>query len=73
MVSTEERRSIADLIERLARTHPGIEREQIIAIVDTTHATFSSAKIRDFVPLFVERRIHVLLGEHDAAGAVRFG
>lgn len=61
MVSNEERRSIEQLIERLADEHRGVAREQLTAIVTATHANFESAKIRDFVPLFVERRVELLL------------
>lgn len=61
MVSTEERRSIEQLIDRLATGYRHIPREQISAMVTATHATFESAKIRDFVPLFVERRVSLRL------------
>lgn len=65
MVSNDERRSIADLIERLTRIHPDLGREKITEVVTMAYETFDSARVRDFVPLFVERRVHRLLGEHD--------
>ncbi|CAM3904667.1 three-helix bundle dimerization domain-containing protein [Smaragdicoccus niigatensis] len=65
MVSNEERRSIADLIERLTQIHPELGREKITEVVTMAYGTFDSARIRDFVPLFVERRVHRVLGEHD--------
>lgn len=56
MVTTdEERRLIAQVADRLARRYATVPVETVVAVVSDTHARFDGRRIRDFVPLLVER------------------
>lgn len=59
VISTdEEGQLIEQVIERLARKHPHIPRRDVSAVVLSAHNHFRGRKIRDFVPLLVERHAH---------------
>lgn len=73
MVSNEERRSLDHLVERLTAKYSSIGRDQIAVLVSQAHDGFANAKVRDFVPLFVERRVEVLLHEHNWQDAAATG
>lgn len=55
MDAEEERRMIDQVAERLAAAHPDIPAESVDEAVVAAHARFDGRRIRDFVPLFVER------------------
>lgn len=55
MDAEEERRMIDQVGQRLAAAHPDIPAESVDAAVVAAHARFEGRRIRDFVPLFVER------------------
>lgn len=63
MESGEERRLIEQVIERLASRHSHVALETVIAAVSDAHAYFDGSRIRDFVPLFVERKAGKKLSE----------
>ncbi|MBP2208148.1 hypothetical protein JOJ86_005874 [Rhodococcus percolatus] len=58
MTTDEEIRQVGHVVERLVRKHPEVAREAIAAAVHDAHSHFDGCRIRDFVPLFVERRAH---------------
>lgn len=64
MVKTDEATQIAELIARVVATYPDRSTADIAQVVQTLHAGFDSAKIREFVPLLVEREARAVLAYH---------
>ncbi|WP_230989944.1 MULTISPECIES: three-helix bundle dimerization domain-containing protein [Rhodococcus] len=54
----EEGQLIEQVIERLTRQYPHIPRRDVSVVVMSAHNHFRGRKIRDFVPLLVERYAH---------------
>ena len=52
----EEDRLIGAAIDRLRMGHPDVPEQAVHEIVASVRQRFADARIRDFVPLFVERR-----------------
>jgi hypothetical protein len=52
----DERVMVEEVERRLADSHADIPAERITSIVQAAYAQFQHSPIRDFVPLFVERR-----------------
>ncbi|MDA2891270.1 hypothetical protein PDG61_10150 [Mycolicibacterium sp. BiH015] len=63
MIALSEQQVIDQLAERLADAHGNIERTQVARVVHEQYARFNGLPIRDFVPLFVERRAAAELGK----------
>ena len=55
MNSVEESRLIAQVVDRLARKHSGIPDHLVAEAVTRAQARFVGSRIRDYVPLLVER------------------
>ncbi|GAY14031.1 hypothetical protein MSZK_07570 [Mycobacterium sp. shizuoka-1] len=53
-------------MDRLAAAHPDVPRDEIAHIVATAHEQFEHSRIREFVPLFVERRAHAELARRES-------
>ena len=51
----EEQRQIAYVVDRLTEAFPYVPDHVITETVDAAHRRFEQARIREFVPLFVER------------------
>jgi len=51
----EEQRQIAHVVDRLTEAFPYVPDHIITETVDAAHRRFDQARIREFVPLFVER------------------
>lgn len=51
----EEQRQIAHVVDRLTEAFPYMLDHVISDTVDAAHRRFEHARIREFVPLFVER------------------
>jgi hypothetical protein len=62
MTPEDEARAIDEVIERVAKLHPDLERQEIVDRVGSAQAQFAHRPIRDFVPLFVERSVLTALG-----------
>ena len=62
----EEQRLIADVVDRLAEAFPYVPDHIITETVDAAYRRFDQARIREFVPLFVERSCRVEFVEHPA-------
>ena len=56
MASLSEQAALSQLEQRLTSSYVGVSADRIEAAVRTAHARFEHSKIRDFVPLLVERR-----------------
>jgi hypothetical protein len=51
----EEQRQIDQVVDRLTELFPYVPDHVISETVDSAHHRFDGARIREFVPLFVER------------------
>ncbi|BDX32332.1 hypothetical protein TUM20985_28790 [Mycobacterium antarcticum] len=56
VVSVEEDRLIGQVVDRLLAGFPQVSADTVHDIAGSVHHRFDEAKIRDFVPLFVERK-----------------
>lgn len=59
----DETTQLGEVIERLTLSYPTLPSSTIAEVVDELHARFNGARIREYVPLFVERRAHTALTE----------
>jgi hypothetical protein len=64
MATEEELRHIATITEQLVKQHPEIPRATGEDEVRKAHQSFTDNPIRDFVPVFVERRVKDALHVH---------
>lgn len=55
--------SIDEVQQRLVRKFSHVPKDQITTAVARAHARFEHSRIRDFVPLLVERRARAALAE----------
>lgn len=55
MTNDEELLHIDQVIDRLGMRFPELPRESIEQVVHSAHEHFANGKVRDFVPLLVER------------------
>jgi hypothetical protein len=51
----DEQRSVDEVIDRLAKKFPDLDRVRIRQIVDEEHHAFDGKPVRDFVPVLVEK------------------
>lgn len=58
---------IGQVVDRLEQTFPDLPRDTVITVVHRNHACFDRSRLRDFVPLFVERRARRELRQLDPA------
>jgi hypothetical protein len=56
MDRSEENRAIDEVVDRLAKLFPEIPVEEVATAVCQVQPEFDGAPIREYVPLFVERR-----------------
>jgi hypothetical protein len=53
----QEERALIDAVEhRLAQRYEQFPRHHVAAVVQQTYARFNQSRVRDFIPLLVERR-----------------
>ena len=52
----DEQALLVDVVGRLTVSYPTLSPDLIAEVVDELHATFNGAPVRDYVPLFVERK-----------------
>lgn len=57
MEDTAEAKVVDEVVDRLVLMFPEVTREAILTRVQTGLSAFSSAPIRDFLPVLVERRV----------------
>lgn len=63
MVDSSEWTAIQHVVARLTERYPAVEPETVMTVVHRSHAVFDGRPVRDFVPLFVERRSQEELGK----------
>jgi hypothetical protein len=54
-VEPSEQRSSNELAGRLMEIYTEVEPEEVVSVVSREYARFAGSRIRDFIPLFVER------------------
>ena len=59
---SEETR-IGEVVERLTKKYPTLPAESVTEVVRDMYAAFNGSRVREFVPLFVERRARAALTE----------
>jgi hypothetical protein len=70
MATISEPQLIADVERRLASKYPHIPPAQIAFAIENARARFENSRIRDFVPLLVERHARAELSQlREPAGA----
>jgi hypothetical protein len=62
MADNEDAR-YAGLVERLSSTYPTLSTDTVTEVVDDMRDAFANSRIREYVPLFVERRARTALTE----------
>lgn len=62
-ITVEEQRALDAVRSKLEASFPEIESGTVSAAIDNEHRRFDGGKIRDFVPLFVERAVSKQLAE----------
>ncbi|MGW0022032.1 three-helix bundle dimerization domain-containing protein [Rhodococcus sp. NPDC003382] len=71
MDGTTEDQAIVRVLDNLRSQFPGIPSEHIEALVAEIHARYIDCRIRDFVPLFVERHARAQLHAGSGGSAIR--
>lgn len=56
MIELSEQTVIEQLVERLTSNYPTVSRETVATVVQENHARFDGHPLREYIPLFVERR-----------------
>ncbi len=51
----DENKAISEIVERLRERFPDASPESVADAVEYARATFSAAKVRDFVPVLIEK------------------
>lgn len=67
-VPQEERAQIDAVERRLAQKFAELPHDHVAAVVQCVYARFNQSKLRDFVPLLVERRAGEQLARSTVAG-----
>jgi hypothetical protein len=70
MGAMSEQAALVQVHERLSSRHSELTSEDILAVIQSAHASFDTSPIRDFVPLLVERRAGAELLARDAPTTV---
>ncbi|MCP2369746.1 uncharacterized protein YutE (UPF0331/DUF86 family) [Agromyces terreus] len=50
-----ELRSVEEVVDRLVEKYPGVDRRTVEQIVAEEHHEFDGRRVRDFVPVLVEK------------------
>ena len=56
LTAMSEEIRIAEVVERLRTSYPTLLGDTVADLVNGMRATFSGSRIREYVPLFIERR-----------------
>jgi hypothetical protein len=67
MPGSSEKAIIDEVQDRLLRKFEHLAPDQVSAMVRQAHAQFEQSKVRDFIPLLVERRATRELAEQSTA------
>jgi DNA polymerase II small subunit/DNA polymerase delta subunit B len=63
LATMSEDTRIAEVVDRLKRSYPTLPADLVIEVVNEMRVAFHGSCIRDYVPLFVERRARSALTE----------
>ena len=63
LVAISEEIRIAEMVDRLNTSCPTLPAETIVDLVTDMRAAFAGSRIREYVPLFVERLARATLTE----------
>ena len=63
LTTMSEDTRIAELVDRLKTTYPTVPADIVVEVVNDMRAAFHGSRIREYVPLFVERRARSALTE----------
>ncbi|CAN5641329.1 hypothetical protein BH09ACT8_BH09ACT8_60910 [soil metagenome] len=63
MLEIDERVMVEEVKRRLADSHTDVSADRIDSVVQSAYGQFAHSPIRDFIPLFVERRARAQLSE----------
>jgi hypothetical protein len=63
MLAASEETRIAEVVERLKSAFPSLPNDMVVQVVNDMRAAFHGSRIREYVPLFVERRARTALTE----------
>ncbi len=69
MSGMSEPAQIAAVLQRLVAKYSWLTSEQVAAVVQRAHAQFTDSRVREFVPLLVERRARAELTAVRASGS----
>ena len=61
-MNSEETR-IAELVERLKAIYPTLPADIVVEVVNDMRDAFRGSRVREYVPLFIERRARAALTE----------
>jgi len=67
MRQKDEATHIAEVIARVAAYYPDISTTDIERVVQTVHTGFDDAKVREFIPLLVERKVRAVLAHRQTS------
>lgn len=67
MARTDEAVQIAEVIARISAYYPDISTTDIERVVQTVHTGFDDAKVREFIPLLVERKVRAVLAHRQTS------
>ncbi|KUI04855.1 three-helix bundle dimerization domain-containing protein [Mycobacterium sp. IS-3022] len=70
MIALSEQQILEQIAVRLTGTYPGVPVDAVSRLVHEQHARFEGSRIRDFVPLFVERHARAELNKVSSSTAV---
>lgn len=62
----DERTRVAEVVERLRGRYPTVPADRIVAVVSEAHREFDTARVRDYVPVLVEKRARDVLRSTNA-------
>jgi hypothetical protein len=63
LTTMSEDTRIAELVDRLRTSYPTLPADIVVEVVNEMRAAFHGSRIREYVPLFVERRARSALTE----------
>jgi hypothetical protein len=63
VTTASEDTRFAELVERLNGAYPSLPNENFVQVVDDMRAALAGSRIREYVPMFVERGAHAALTE----------
>jgi hypothetical protein len=63
LTTMSEDTRIAELVDRLKTTYPTVPADIVVEVVNDMRAAFHGSRIREYVPLFIERRARSALTE----------